>query len=322
MRIVTADDLERIFTFPRLIEALRDAFRSGIVTPLRHHHRIERNGEPDATLLLMPAWGAADAANGGHVGVKIVSLYPANASRGLPTISGSYLLMAGDTGMPLALVDGAALTLWRTAAASALAASYLARKDAARLVMVGAGALAPYLIGAHASVRPIRHVAIWNHNPERAARLAADLAGRSFSVEAARDLEAAVREADVVSCATMASDPLVKGEWLKPGAHLDLVGAFTPAMRETDDTATRRARVFVDTRAGALKEAGDIVQPLASGAITEADISGDLFDLCRTAVPGRESDGEITLFKSVGTGLEDLAAAALAVSEEPRAAAN
>ncbi len=322
MRIVTAEDLRGVLTFPKLIETLRGAFRSGIVTPLRHHHTIERTGEPDATLLLMPAWSAAEAAGGGYVGVKVVSLYPANASRGLPTLSGSYLLMAGDTGTPLALIDGGALTLWRTAAASGLAASYLARRNADRLVMVGAGALAPYLIEAHANACPIRHVAVWNRNRERAQRLATDLADLPYSVEAVPDLQAAVREADVVSCATMASEPLVKGEWLKPGAHLDLVGAFTPAMRETDDTAIRRARVFVDTRAGALKEAGDIVQPLASGVMTEADICGDLFDLCRATAPGRVSDEEITLFKSVGTALEDLAAAALVVSEEPRATSN
>jgi ornithine cyclodeaminase len=316
MRIFTADDLQRTFTFPRLIQALRNAFQSDIVTPVRHHHTIARPGAPDATLLLMPAWtGGAE----GHVGVKIASVYPDNAARGLPSVMASYVLMDGDSGAPLALLDGGALTLWRTAAASALAASFLARADAGRLVMVGAGALAPHLIEAHASVRPIREVAIWNRHRERAEKLAATLGDRPYAVEAVEDLEAAVRVADIVSSATLSSEPLVKGDWLKPGAHLDLVGAFTPAMRESDDAAVSRARIYADTRAGALAEAGDIVQPLKSGVIAETDICGDLFDLCRGAVDGRRSAEEITLFKSVGTALEDLAAAGLAIAgEAPR----
>lgn len=315
MRIISADDLARIFTFPRLIEALRAAFAGETVTPLRHHHTIALDGEPDATLLLMPAWTGGDrkAGDGGHVGVKIASVYPGNAERGLASVMASYILMDGASGAPRAFIDGGALTLWRTAAASALAASYLAREDSRRLVMVGAGALAPFLIDAHASVRPLEDVLIWNHNRNRAEALATDLSGRDFEVSAASDLETAVRDADIVSCATLAADPLVKGEWLKPGAHLDLVGAFTPAMRESDDAAVRRARVYVDTRAGACAEAGDIAQPLASGVIAESDICGDLFDLCRGAAAGRLSPQEVTLFKSVGTALEDLAAAALAV---------
>jgi ornithine cyclodeaminase/alanine dehydrogenase-like protein (mu-crystallin family) len=316
MRIITADDLARLFTFPAVIEALRDAFRSEIVTPVRHHHTIERPGEPDATLLLMPAWTGASRTDS-YVGVKIATLYPANATRGLASIQASYILMAGDTGVPLALLDGATLTLWRTSAASGLAASYLARGDASRLVMVGAGALAPYLIGAHAAARPIEHVAIWNHHGERADKLAAELADRPYAVEAVGDLEAAAREADIVSCATLSEKPLVSGDWLKPGAHLDLVGAFTPPRRESDDAAVRRSRVFVDTRAAALVEAGDIVLPLSAGVISESDILGDLFELCRGDVAGRRSDDEVTLFKSVGAALEDLAAASLAFSVKP-----
>jgi len=310
MRVISAEDLARILTFPLLIEALRDAFASDVEVPVRHHHSIERPGEPPAMLLLMPAWQKGGS-EGGFLGVKAVSVYPGNAKRGLPSVSGTYLLMRGDTGEPLAAIDGQALTLWRTAAASALAASYLAREDAHRLVMAGAGALAPYLIEAHASVRPIAEVLIWNHNFARAEALAATLSGRACTVRSTKDIELAVRNADVVSCATLSNDPVVKGAWLKPGAHLDLVGAFTAKMRESDDEAARRATIYVDTRAGAMKEAGDIVQPLAAGIIERSDIAGDLFDLCRGTVVGRTSADEITLFKSVGTALEDLAAAAL-----------
>jgi ornithine cyclodeaminase len=175
--------------------------------------------------------------------------------------------------------------------------------------MVGAGALAPYLIEAHASVRPIAEVHVWNRDPARAEALVSRLVHRPFAVRVADDLEAAVRAADIVSCATLSPTPVVRGAWLRPGAHLDLVGAFTPAMRESDDEAVKRARLYVDTREGGLKEAGDIVQPLQAGVITRADIVGDLFDLCRGQAPGRRSADEITLFKSVGTALEDLTAA-------------
>ncbi|MCG8441476.1 MAG: ornithine cyclodeaminase family protein [Caulobacterales bacterium] len=319
MRIITASDIADVLNFPELVEALRAAFRAGAVVPVRHHHAVPLPDQADATMLLMPAWsdfGAQGHTTRGYLGVKIVTVFPDNATRGQASVGAVFLLMAGNSGAPLALIDGSALTLWRTAAASALAASYLAREDSRRLVMVGAGALAPFLIDAHASVRPIEAVSVWNHNKGRADALAAKLSGRDFAVDAVSDLEEAVRDADIVSCATLAADPLVKGAWLKPGAHLDLVGAFTPAMRESDDTAVRRARVYVDTRAGACAEAGDIVQPLASGVIAESDICGDLFELCRGVAAGRRAQDEVTLFKSVGTALEDLAAAALAVQRE------
>jgi ornithine cyclodeaminase len=307
MRVVAAHEIDAALSFPTLIEALRDAFRGDTVVPTRHHHRIARPGN-EATLLLMPAW---EMRAGGYAGVKIVSVYPGNPARGRPSVVGSYLLMDGDSGTPLAVLDGPALTAWRTAAASALAASHLAAPDARRMVMVGAGTLAPRLIEAHAAVRPIREVAIWNRDAARAAALAARLDRPDLRVHATDDLAAAIATADVVSAATMSRVPLVRGAWLKPGAHVDLVGAYNPEMREADDAALARAAVHVDTRAGALAEAGDVVQAIAAGALAESDIAGDLFDLCRGTVPGRTGAGQVTLFKSVGTAIEDLAAAAL-----------
>lgn len=306
MRFVGAVEIDSVLDYPALIAALAAAFADGVVAPVRHHHAVERDGET-ATLLLMPAWQE----QGGFLGVKVVSVFPRNASRGKPSVMGTYLLLSGDSGEPLAGLDGQTLTLWRTAAASALAASRLARPDASRMAMVGAGALAPRLIAAHAAVRPLTAVSVWNRTFATAERLAASLDRPGLSVTATRDLAAAVAGADIVSAATMASAPLVKGDWLKPGAHVDLVGAYAPHMREADDAAVRRARVYVDTRAGALKEAGDIAQPLAAGVLAEADIAGDLFDLCRGTIAGRQSDDEITLFKSVGSAIEDLAAATL-----------
>jgi ornithine cyclodeaminase len=306
MRVVTSAEIDRVLTFPALIGALAEAFRGDMVTPVRHHHEIERSGA-HGTLLLMPSW-TGPAMQDGFIGVKIVSVFPENGAKGLPSVMGSYLLMDGATGSPVAVLDGTRLTVWRTAAASALAARHLAREDAGRMVMVGAGSLAPFLIRAHMSQRPIREVALWNHNLEKAENLAAGLRAEGLPVTAVADLEAAVREADLVSCATLSNTPVVRGSWLKPGAHLDLVGAFNLRMREADDEALRRAQVYIDTPA-AKSEGGDVAVSLQSGAIAESHVLGTLTDLCRA--PPRRDPAAITAFKSVGAALEDLAAAML-----------
>jgi alanine dehydrogenase len=307
MKVVTAQDLDRILTYPALIEALREAFRADVTVPLRHHHVVKQAGA-DAMILLMPAWNSGE---GSFLGCKIVTAFPDNAKASRPSIYGSYVLMSGTTGEPLAVMDGTTLTAWRTACASALAASYLAREDASHMVMIGAGALAPHLVRAHASVRPIRRVTLWNRTRKRAVQTAFGLSVGGLEVEVTDDLEAAVREADIVSCATLSAEPLVRGKWLKKGAHVDLVGAYTPKMREADDDAVRKARVYVDTRAGATKEAGDIVLPLKSGVLKKDGVRGDLFELCRGEAKGRSGNLQITFFKSVGTAIEDLAAAML-----------
>jgi alanine dehydrogenase len=290
-----------------MADALRDAFAGDIVVPVRHHHDIHRP-EGEATLLLMPAWTGASQKEA-FVGTKIVSVYPMNGARNLPAVMGTYLLMDGATGAPLVALDGARLTTWRTAAASALAARYLARKDAATLTMIGAGAMSPFLIRAHCAARPITQVLLWNHNPARAHALADRLKAEGLPVAATEDREAAIRKADIVSAATLTMTPLIEGAWLKPGAHVDGVGAFKPSMRETDDAVVQRASLFCDTKAGALKEGGDLFQPIRDGLIKPEDVKADLFDLARGVHAGRTRDDEITFFKSVGTAIEDLAAA-------------
>lgn len=306
MRFFSAAEVDAAFSFSELIGALASAFRGGIEAPRRHRHAIA--GNEANSLLLMPAWTTGEGAR--FVGAKILTVYPENAKRGLASTTATYFLMSGETGFPLAAFDGHALTVWRTAAASALASKFLSRADASRLLIVGAGSLAPYLARAHAGVRPIAEVAIWNRTPERAEKLAAQLRAERLNAKAVSGLENAARAADIVSCATLSAEPLIKGAWLKKGAHLDLVGGFTPAMREADDEAAMRARVYVDTPA-AIREAGDIAGPLQRGALRETEIVGDLSDLCRNKVKGRGSEGEITLFKSAGTAVEDLAAAIL-----------
>lgn len=307
LRVIGATEVARVLGYAALVDRLRDAFREGCELPVRHHHPVAVPGGAPGMLLLMPAWTV-----GGHVGVKVVTVFPDNGARSLPSVMGSYLLMDATTGAPLALLDGRELTVRRTAAASALAASYLARPDAARLLVVGTGALAPHLARAHAAVRPIRETRVWGRDPAKAEALAASLRAEGIAAEAAPDLEAAAAEADLISCATLSKTPLVRGAWLRPGVHLDLVGGFTPDMREADDEAVRRASVWVDTLAGATKEAGDLIRPIEAGVIAREDIKGDLFSLCRGEAAGRRDAAEITLFKSVGTALEDLAAARLA----------
>jgi ornithine cyclodeaminase len=312
MRFFDGAAVDGALSYPALVDVLEAAFRTGAIAPLRHHHTIALDGRPEATLLLMPAWqasapGAATA--GRYLGVKSVTVFPDNASRGKPAVFGTYLLFSAETGETLAVMDAARLTAWRTGAASALASRYLSRPDSQRLLMVGAGVLAPQLIRAHASVRPIREVAIWNRSAPRARDLAARLADTGLAITVADDLETAVRSADIVSTATISSEPLVRGAWLRRGTHVDCVGAYRPGMRETDDEVVRRARIFVDTRTGAFGEAGDILQPIKSGVIGKEAVLADLFDLTRGTSTGRRTPEEITLFKSVGAAIEDLAAA-------------
>jgi ornithine cyclodeaminase len=311
MRFVDAATIDRALEVASLVEALRRAFAGELVAPVRHHHTIPRPGA-DAALLVMPAW-TNPAATPAFLGTKVVTVYPDNAARALPSVIGSYLLMDGASGRLLAVMDGTRLTLHRTAAASALAARYLAREDAARMLMVGAGALAPFMIRAHVAVRPgLREIAIWNRTPARAEELARALAGDATlagrDIRAAIDLEAAVRAADMISCATMAKEPLVHGAWLAPGVHVDLVGAYNLALREADDEALARAAVYIDTPA-AKHEGGDVAVALKAGTFAEERIRADLAGLVAGAATGRRSADEITLFKSIGASVEDLAAA-------------
>lgn len=310
MNFISADDLDRLFTYESVTDALRDAFVEGVNAPLRHHHTIERPGGADQTLLLMPAW--SDDVAQGHIGVKIATVTPDNGQIALPAVMASYILMDGKTGRPQAFIDGTRLTLWRTSCASALAARYLAPSEPETLLVLGAGELAPFLARAHCSTRPYKRVVVWNRSHGKAEKMADTLKADGFDASATKDLDGAVAEADTISAATLSSEPLIKGELVKRGAHIDLVGAFTPQLRESDDTCIRRASIFVDTYEGATKEGGDIAQPLAAGVITRYDIRADLAALCAETHPGRSSADEITLFKSTGAALEDLAAAILA----------
>lgn len=297
--------------YPSLIDALDSAFRAETESPQRASHPIQRADGAQGTLLLMPAWRTDS-----DIGVKLVTVFPANARRGLGAVQASYILLDGDTGVPRAMLDGDELTLRRTGAASALAARYLARDDVQTFLMIGAGNLAPHLIRAHAAVRRYERILVWARRPEAAEALVEQVSDVAGSVEAVTDLASAVTAADVMSSATLSDKPLILGRWLRDGQHVDLVGAFTPTMREADADAVQRARVFVDTRAGALAEAGDIVQAINEGRMAVDDVEGELAELAAGEVRGRLGADEVTVFKSVGTALEDLCAAQLVVGRE------
>lgn len=306
MLVLNANEVAEALPYDQLITELATAFAGDYEVPLRAHHEVALPDGNPGKLLLMPAWQA-----GGSMGVKIATVFPDNAAQGYPAVFASYILMSAETGIPVAFLDGTEITLRRTAAASALASTYLSKSNSTRLLMVGTGNLAPHLIAAHATARPITDICIWGRRQEAAEKLAATLATSSFSVTVSDSLEEAVGHADVISCATLAIDPLVQGQWLLPGQHLDLVGAFKPEMREADSAAVLGADVYVDTRVGAMSEAGEIVQAINDGSIQALDIKGELRDLVTGTAGGRTSDETITLFKSVGTAVEDLAAAEL-----------
>lgn len=307
MKLFNQEETIDALPFDRLVDAVANMFAQGCEMPVRHHHDVAVEGEADATLLLMPAWQ-----QGHYLGVKIATVFPGNSARGIPAVNASYLLVSAKTGEMLAMIDGGELTARRTAAASALAARHLAREDASHLLMVGTGRLSLNLVQAHSAVRPISEVSVWGRNPEKAEGVVRDLTELGFASVAVGDLESAARRADIISCATLSTTPLIFGQWLQSGTHLDLVGAFKPDMRETDDEALRRSRVYVDTYGGALKEGGDLVQAIAADAMRADDVHADLAELCRSEKDGRKSQDEITLFKSTGAASEDLAAAILA----------
>lgn len=293
-----------------LVEAMAELFRlraaGGVEAPPRTGLSVNGHG----VVLLMPARLRHPPA---PLGTKFVSVFPGNRARGQPTLYATYLLLDGTSGRPLALMEGTTLTGLRTGATSALAARLLARPDASRVVCFGAGAQAACQLVGLAAVRRLRHVAVVGRNPERARAFAEAMRARlGVPVEVAPEPRAAVQAADIVTCATTSPVPVLCGADLRPGTHVDLVGAFRPSEREADTETIRRARVVVDTYEGALAEAGDLLIPIEEGAIGRGHVVAELAEVVTGARTGRTGPEDITLFKSVGWAPEDLAAARLA----------
>lgn len=310
MMILNAEETRERLPFPEMIEAINTMFKEGCTVPPRHVHSV---GSPDGatTWLLMPAWQY-----GGRLGVKVVSICPHNSKSGLPALNSTFTLFDARNGVPLAHLDGNEITSRRTAAASALAARFLSRSDATRLLVVGAGRVASLIPDAYRAVREIRQVWVWDIDPSLAESLAGRLRDKGWDARRAHDLPAAVARADIISCATLSTEPLVLGAWLQPGTHLDLIGSFTPEMRETDAECLARGRVFVDTEEAGAKS-GDLVQPIRNGVLGLDQIQATLSELCGDPARGRRGESEITVFKAVGSALEDLAVASLAYDGQP-----
>jgi ornithine cyclodeaminase len=312
MRVLDAAEIRSRAPMGELIECLRQAFRDPPAAAGRQIAPIP-GGHGDRLLLYMPAFDGAGAG-----AIKLVTIFPDNGNNGLPTIQAA-LIVFSSTGTPVALLDGAMVTRLRTGAASALASTYLSRADSAHLLVIGTGALAPYMALAHATVRPIRRVTVAGRREERSRETAGEirsLLGGNIEVGIATALADAVPTADIICCATSSAQPVLAGKWLRPGAFIDLVGGFSPVRREADDEVVLRSRLFVDTFEGALAEAGDLVQPLERGLIGRERIEGELSDLVSGRATGRKGADEIILFKSVGTAIEDLAAAKLIVAAD------
>ncbi|WP_311945699.1 ornithine cyclodeaminase family protein [Halomonas piscis] len=314
--MIETDRLSDLLPWPALIDSLDTIFTKSYCCPIRHHHDISVPGNDNATLLLMPAW-----VEGEYLGVKQVNVFPGNAHQGKPGLSSHYLLSSATTGELLARLDGNIITGRRTAAAAALAARYLSRKNSRRLLMVGAGRVAHQVVPAMLSVRDIEHIDIWNLDYEQGAAFAKELNAQGISAHAIEPnrLHEAAANADIISCATLSTSPLLCGDWITPGTHVDLIGSFTPHMREADDTLMAKAHVFVDFKEAALQETGDLIDPVKNGTLREADILGDFLDFSRGLHRGRtalsDDDHAITVFKAVGSSIEDLAAAILAYKQ-------
>jgi len=295
MKVYDAAAVRAALPWPVLIRALSEAHRGPVPAS-----DVVVQGDPAGSgnqFITLPGWLA-----GGPVAVKMVGVFPANEklTPPQPNVQGLVAMFDGSTGAPLLVADGAAMTERKTAGDSALGASLLARDDAEMLLIVGAGALAPHFAEAHMAARPsLRRVMIWNRTAHKAVAVAEQLRAGGIDAGAVSDLDAAVRQADVISCVTMSDRPLVKGALLKPGTHLDLVGAYMTELRETDDDALLRSRIFVDTRRG-MENTGDLGQALASGLMSPDAIAGDHFDLAQGRVQARRSSEEITIFKNVG----------------------
>lgn len=307
MRVIEAQEVEGALEFPALVAALRTAFARPAGTPRRTVYQLAENDPFHDAFAVLPAW-TEDV-----IGLKAFTYLPSNVPKGMQVLHSKILLFDRHTGAPTALVDGTTVTYWRTAAVAALAADLLARRDARHLLFCGTGNLAPYMILAHASVRAYERISVWGRNRESVQRTLASVRARNpqLNCVVVEDLERSAREADVISCATGAKQPLIFGSWVRAGTHTDFFGNHERGARECDSGLVAKARVFVDSRANTMNEAGELLIPIAEGQIQESHVLAELSQLCSGEIAGRRGDAEITLFKSVGTALSDLAAASL-----------
>ena len=307
MLIINRKEVERLLPMAECIDAMADAMRaaseSAVSMPLRLFTPL---ADDSGSLGLMPG----SALDPPFFGAKVISLRFDNPAKGLPSVQGYVSLFDHGTGTPVALIEGSSVTAIRTAAASGLATRELARQDARTHGVFGTGVQAVTHIDAVSCVRDIDRVIVWGRDADKARRFAARQSARTGLAVTATQDPAEAAACDVVSTVTAATEPVLEGEWLQPGSHLNLVGVHTPDAREVDTDAVRRSRVYVDLMESAMNEAGDLLVPIAEGTIDEAHILGEIGQVLAGAVPGRTGDGDITLYKSLGIVAQDLFAAA------------
>jgi ornithine cyclodeaminase len=304
MNYFDSSAVRKALPYPQLIDALAH----GLQLPIEAPPRSFFTPNDDAScVLIMPAWKTKEV-----FGVKLVSVWPSNKDIGSPTVSAVYVLLSCENGMPLAVIDGTELTLRRTAAAAALAASLLARKNSQTLAMLGTGALSVPLVQAHASVMHFKNILIWGRQKNKALSVVAELKNLGIESTYSEDLSATLNKADVVAAATTATEPFIISKWLKPGTHLGLIGAFTPQMAEAEPALMSKVQIFADNLSAVLEKGGEILQAIDQGIISPSSIEGELSELASAPTRSwRNNDQAITVFKSVGFASLDLIAAEL-----------
>ena len=304
MNYFDSSAVKKALPYPELIDALAQ----GLQLPIKAPPRSFFAPNDDAScVLIMPAWKAKEV-----FGVKLVSVWPSNKDIGSPTVSAVYVLLSCENGMPLAVIDGTELTLRRTAAAAALAARILARKNSQTLAILGTGALSVPMVQAHASVMHFKNILIWGRQKNKALSVVAELKNLGIESTYSEDLDATLKQADVVAAATTATEPFILSKWLQPGTHLGLIGAFTPQMAEAEPALMSKVQVFADNRSAVLEKGGEILQAIDQGIISPSSIEGELSELASAPTRSwRNNDQAITVFKSVGFASLDLIAADL-----------
>jgi 1-pyrroline-2-carboxylate reductase [NAD(P)H] len=304
MKVIPAEEVHASLRYPHFIDALQETFASHYTMPQRQVMLLDEAAASHDAFAMLPSW------NDEVIALKAFTYFPANTPPH-QTLYSQILLFNRKTGVPLALVDGVSVTCWRTAGVSALASRFLSRPDSETLLLLGTGRLAPFLIRAHASIRPLKTIKIWARTQSKAEALAQAMKKElpALEFEAVTDLKAACGQADVIVSATGSTEILVQGEWVRPGTHTDFLGNHHANKRECDTAMVTRSRVFVDTRVNCFKEAGEILIPVTEGVFTLDQVAGELSDLCRGNAEGRKNNEEITLFKSVGCALGDLCGA-------------
>ena len=305
MEIINQQQVQQVMAYAPLLQALQQGFAGQATMPRRNVYPLSPDSDNHDAFAVLPAW------NEQVIGVKAFTYFPDNEHHGKSSLYSKVMLFSRQHGEPRALVDGTEITLWRTSAVSALAASYLAAQQAKKLVVFGSGKLAPFMIRAHLSVRDYQQVSLVARNTAKAeailAQLRQEFAHCQFEHTSAS--EALIASADTICCATGSHAPLFSGQWLTPGTHIDLIGNHHRDARECDSETIKRSRVYVDSHDNVLNEAGELLIPISEGVFSPEQIQGQLSDLASINRPARQGDNDITLFKSVGTALSDLIAA-------------